>query len=962
MTRFASESKLAVDAAKGRAGLREPLMSWKLRVLVPAILAAPQAAFALGLGDIRLNSALNEPLSAEIDLVAVAADEVDTVRAQLAPRELFDRYGLDRPSYLDTVSFRVGKGRDGRSVLLVRSAAPIGEPFVTFLVELNWPRGKLLREYTVLLDPPVFTPAEPARAAAVATPRVVSQPAAARAPAPVAEPVSAEPPAAPAGSAAPSVVHSMERPDSYPVQRNDTLYQIAAQLTGGNRRETQRMMIALFRANARAFDGNINRLQQGAVLRVPGPDDVAAIGAGEAAREISRQTAEWRGSVAAPAEPETGRLKLVTPQEQAAPAGAAAEAAQSAASARVRQLEQELVESRRLLELKSAELAALQHKLSGAAAPAPATAAPPPAREAATPENAPPAPEAAPPAVEPAAAPPKKPRKKKSSPPTAEAAEPSLLDRVTGNWQYLVGAAAVVLVGLLGFGFLRRRREDEFEEPFGTAGAAAPAYGAAQVRTAGAESHPSIVVEERAASEPVAGVRPEDTFSSESAVNIDHSDPLAEADFHMAYGLHDQAADLIKLALEKEPNRRDLKNKLLEVYFVWGNKDRFLEVARDLQSTRQDAAPGEWERIVIMGRQIAPEHAMFAGTLSTAAMGAMDVNLEGGQTRVDVELMSPPPAAADADGGIDLDLGQALGERASEDETGHGELLDLDVGGPAPGNATAELPTIEMPRPAERTAELPTVEMPASDVASTAEQPQLDRSGETIRESFSLPAAAAIPAVDATAELSVDDLGIDLGELEALGATNEAQVPGIDDTSTMLTQISEADDATRFAPHIEEALGAVEQDSGRTEVLPQLPAGGDVSEFEPTQVSPVADTSATEFTHVLETTAEKPTLDFDLSDSTLAEPIDMSMAAGPDAGSSESGHTERIDITEMPQLSDLEPVTLSEVGTKLDLARAYMDMGDPDGARSILQEVLSEGSASQKQEAQRLLDALPGNA
>ena len=178
----------------------------------------------------------------------------------------------------------------------------------------------------------------------------------------------------------------------------------------------------------------------------------------------------------------------------------------------------------------------------------------------------------------------------------------------------------------------------------------------------------------------------------------------------------------------------------------------------------------------------------------------------------------------------------------------------------------------------------------------------------------------------------------------------------------MLTQISEADDATRLAPHIEEAIGAVEQDSGRTEVLPQVPVGGDVSEFEPTQVAPVADTSATEFTHVLETTAEKPTLDFDLSDSTLAEPIDLSMAAGPDVGSPESGHTERIDITDMPQLSDLEPVTLSEVGTKLDLARAYMDMGDPDGARSILQEVLSEGSASQKQEAQRLLDALPGNA
>ncbi len=135
-------------------------MSWKLRAAISALLLAPQAAFPLGLGDIRLNSALNEPLSAEIDLVAPTAEELGSLSAQLASRELFQRYGIDRAGFLDSVQFQVGRGRDGRNVLLVNSAAPISEPFVTFLVEVNWPRGRLLREYTVLLDPPVFAPEE----------------------------------------------------------------------------------------------------------------------------------------------------------------------------------------------------------------------------------------------------------------------------------------------------------------------------------------------------------------------------------------------------------------------------------------------------------------------------------------------------------------------------------------------------------------------------------------------------------------------------------------------------------------------------------------------------------------------------------------------------------------------------------------------------------------------------------
>ena len=131
-------------------------MSGKLRVLISALLLSPAAAMALGLGEIRLNSALNEPLSAEIDLVAATPEELGSLEANLASGEVFTRYGLDRPAFLNTLEFTVGRGQDGRSVLLVRSRDAISEPFVSFLVDVSWPRGRLLREYTVLLDPPAM--------------------------------------------------------------------------------------------------------------------------------------------------------------------------------------------------------------------------------------------------------------------------------------------------------------------------------------------------------------------------------------------------------------------------------------------------------------------------------------------------------------------------------------------------------------------------------------------------------------------------------------------------------------------------------------------------------------------------------------------------------------------------------------------------------------------------------------
>src|SRR5208283_1992416 len=182
----------------------------------------PSLSCALGLGEIHLNSALNEPMNAEIDLIAATPDELTALRASLAGRESFTRYGIDRPPFLTTLTFTVGKSKDGRDVLLVHSTDAIPEPFVTFLVEVNWARGRLMREYTVLLDPPVYTPGENQNAAApVAAPTTAAAtpaPATRRAPAPAAAPapsMAATTPL-PTATAAPTTAHKRHGAKSKP--------------------------------------------------------------------------------------------------------------------------------------------------------------------------------------------------------------------------------------------------------------------------------------------------------------------------------------------------------------------------------------------------------------------------------------------------------------------------------------------------------------------------------------------------------------------------------------------------------------------------------------------------------------------------------------------------------------------------------------------------------------------------
>src|SRR5690606_3783599 len=210
------------------------------RLLLTGALLSPTTLWALGLGEIRLNSALNQPFDAEIELISVTPEELASLKVGLAGNDVFARYGIDRPNYLANFDFSVMRTRDGRAAIKVRSNRSVTEPFVTLLVEASWARGRLVREYTVLLDPPVFMPSQQPLTQAQGTPPPagahaggrIERPQTAPEPAPSVPEPSAQNPE-PERAPAPTPEPSYAQPTSagiggqYEVQRNDTLWRIA---------------------------------------------------------------------------------------------------------------------------------------------------------------------------------------------------------------------------------------------------------------------------------------------------------------------------------------------------------------------------------------------------------------------------------------------------------------------------------------------------------------------------------------------------------------------------------------------------------------------------------------------------------------------------------------------------------------------------------------------------------------
>ncbi len=286
-----------------------PSVKHRLQCLLGLVLLGFSAtAMALGLGEIRVKSAPGTPLLAEIAIVSSEPGELEQVRARLASPATFERVGLPRPQGLvNDLDFTLALDEAGRPVIRVTSRVPVDLPVVNFLIEVDWGQGRLVREYSALVQAPgtmaagaqpvIQAPLPPPSSAIVRPPEPASvtaapPPEAAPVPAPPPAETPAPPPPPPPVAAAPSPVFDV---GNLQVQRGQTLSHIAAQVRADTGLTLNQAMVALLQANPEAFiGGNINRLKEGAVLRIPQPGEAAPLDAREATALVRQQTEAWR--------------------------------------------------------------------------------------------------------------------------------------------------------------------------------------------------------------------------------------------------------------------------------------------------------------------------------------------------------------------------------------------------------------------------------------------------------------------------------------------------------------------------------------------------------------------------------------------------------------------------------------------------------------------------------------------
>ncbi|MFN3750472.1 MAG: FimV/HubP family polar landmark protein [Thiobacillus sp.] len=726
------------------------LKRFTTQLVAAGLVALPLWAQAAGLGRLSITSALGQPLAAEIEIFAADRAELESLSASLASDQAFRDARVEYAPVLSTLRFSIERRGGNQAVLKVTSSRPVTDPFIDMLIELNWASGRLVREYTLLLDPPGLAKPQTVAPAAVAAPQA---PAAAQVAAPAPQAAAPAPaPAAPAGKPAKPAA-----PGSVTVKKGDTLSAIASRVRpeGVSLEQT---LVGLYRENTGAFDGNINRLKSGTTLSVPSAEQVAAIPRAEAVRELKLQADDWRAYrqrlaatvQAAPAADVTpgaaasGKLspkvedrarpapeaqKDVLKLSKAAPPapgnGKAAEEARSlreqlaAQEAKLRAQEEDATAREKALQEANQRVALLEKQvadmqklvamkeqaLADAAKPAPSPAAgPAPAAE------APPAPAPAPKAEKPAPAP----AVPVAKPPVAPA-EPgaSWYQPLLANPLYWGGGlAAVVLGGVLWWMMAGGRRRKT---------------GASTVLDdsllPGHESKPISVIGASSG----ASVNTGDTsfltdFSQAGLGTIDTHDvdPIAEAEVYMAYGRDAQAEEILKEAVAKNPDRHEIRVKLLEIYAARRNVAAFASVAGELYAALGSDTHPLWQKACEMGREIDPTNPLYGGKgdAAPAATVAATAAVAGGAVAFGGEAEAATPAAAEAEP-----------EPAAEPEP-EAEPETRFAGGPmdftTPGATVDDLPAFEAPafepaQAAEEAAkmadldfELPDLDVPAA--------------------------------------------------------------------------------------------------------------------------------------------------------------------------------------------------------------------------------------------------------
>ena len=782
----------------------------QVRKLVLAIAAASALssgmAQALELGELTLKSTRNQPLLAEIELLDVKDLTAAQVVPSLAAPQEFSKAGVPRPAFLDDLHFTPVINANGKSVLRVTSSQPLSEPFVKFLVQVMWPNGRLMRDYSVLFDPAKFSP----QTAAAAT-------------------------------------SASAEPAQYTTSSRDTLWEIAAKARNGG--SVQQTMLAIQALNPDAFiNGNINRLKTGQVLRLPSAEQSVQLPQAKAINEVASQNADWRNGRRTvplaqqldatgrkPVQPPAAKvvhqdaLSLVSGQAGKGAAGDAKALSDKLAmtqegldssrrenaelQSRMQDLQSQLDKLQRLIQLKNDQLARLEAEKEAPVDPAAAI----PAQLAAQAEDAPEADIA--PAIEgaPATAVAPTPVENEATP----GAERKIQDLLGSPLLLgLIGGGAILLLLLL---LLLVRRRNALQEAQKHTQMARDLEHEAEF-PADLDMPPSsfegLETPSRSVNlEPAPAVQPEPVIEAVAPVAAAVSlakpaaDVLEQAERLIGRRQLDEAAALLKAAIDLEPQRSDLRLKLMQVYGEQGEREAFIAQERQLVANGKNHAQVEQLKQRYPGMLVAAA----AGIATAAVATQLQAQFVQEMMRDDREVEAQPEA----------------------------------------------IPPVE--------------------------------------------------AFDHDFDLSLDEL--------------EAASPAVVPTEPSLDQPV----ADSFEAVLEQQAQAADEAAADFDL--DLPADFDLSLAEEAPAAAAApDSFSLELNKV---NAELHRLSQSLEQSSTVEPF-------------------ADDEPEFDFLSGAD-----ETATKLDLAQAYIDMGDDEGARDILTEVMGEGNAQQQAEAQEMLSRLP---
>lgn len=565
---------------------------------------------ALGLGAIRVESGLNQPFAATIPFTALSPQERESLRVRIADNADFAHAGIERSAYLSSVTIEALTG-DGAPRLVIRAGQIAREPMLTLLIDVRAGGPKVLREYTVFLDPPGTAPFQGTPATTVTAE-----------PAQPEEQRAADIPAA--KSTEPGSEDQTQAQGQYgPIDTGESLWGIAARLRPDDRRITvEQVVLALYNANPAAFvAGNINSMIRSSILRVPSAQEMASIKPAEAKAML--------GTLAATSKP------LAPPSRETSAPVESAGASES---------DTDVADA-------------------GATTPEPVAESP---TEATVPA----------PATDPVSPKPANAGPSADTPPVASRFVLPAASTAEGSLMRTLMPALIVLIVLLVAGLLLRSvRQKRAQAEYAAASkamaaASSPAAGTAPVSRARRspreeleEANQQLAEEDgamgssRTGSALVATAKmyqgkpggerdPASSFEASTfEIDLSDNDPISEAEFHLAYGLYDEAALLLSQAAQKDPGRTELRVKLAETYFAAGKAREFQETAAGLASQLD---PPSWGKLAIMGRQLCPDAELFKGDALGSTM-ALDLTLEE-------SAGSDPGPSARIDDGLDFKL------------------------------------------------------------------------------------------------------------------------------------------------------------------------------------------------------------------------------------------------------------------------------------------------------------------